>query len=458
MELEDKSQAFGLIGVNEAGKTSILKALALKDHVADGLKNVISSKDFRDPTKPITVSYRYEFEEGDFNASMVVGGKDKLFNPSTVPHADFIFEFDSHNKNEFNFCVNAHTDAEDEAKSFIESIITSQLAEFVHKTVYWRADDRYIISNAINIDEFRHNPESISVPLRNCFKLAGVKDLDNTISRLNGDSTEVELLEETLGRAVTRHIQSKWPNHPVRITFKINENHINFHVKDHNSSAKAKTVDQRSDGFRQFISFLLTVSAESTNRELSNTLLLLDEPETHLHPKAQENLQVEIVEITKNEKKNIALYATHSNHMIDKKNLNRHIKISKPKDKTESEYFDGKRCTYSSVAYQAFDIVTPDYHSFLYSALHAIYQISNKDNKDAYFIKYFDKSFFHETYKFPLEHSWKNEKNACTVHTYIRNCIHHPENGNKYNDALLRKSIECMQEILIELDRENQAG
>ncbi|MDA0208487.1 MAG: AAA family ATPase [bacterium] len=55
------------------------------------------------------------------------------------------------------------------------------------------------------------------------------------------------------------------------------------------------------DGFCQFISFLLTISAESATNQLSNSLLLLNEPETHLHPQAQEYLKDELIKITRND-------------------------------------------------------------------------------------------------------------------------------------------------------------
>ncbi|MBK9637738.1 MAG: AAA family ATPase [Bacteroidetes bacterium] len=55
--LKDNSTTFGLIGVNEAGKTSILKALALKDNF-----NTIGIKqnDFQNKKLPIEVDYKYE--------------------------------------------------------------------------------------------------------------------------------------------------------------------------------------------------------------------------------------------------------------------------------------------------------------------------------------------------------------------------------------------------------------
>ena len=48
--LDDNTYSYGLIGVNEAGKSSILKALALKEGLI-----TLSSKDFRDKSLNIEI-------------------------------------------------------------------------------------------------------------------------------------------------------------------------------------------------------------------------------------------------------------------------------------------------------------------------------------------------------------------------------------------------------------------
>jgi len=53
---------------------------------------------------------------------------------------------------------------------------------------------------------------------------------------------------------------------------------------------------------------LLTISAESATNQLSNSFLLLDEPETHLHPQAQEYLKDELIKITRNDANNIVFF------------------------------------------------------------------------------------------------------------------------------------------------------
>ena len=56
-KLNDESFAYGLIGVNEAGKSSILKALAQKDNSA---AVPVVLKDFRERDKPSEIILKYE--------------------------------------------------------------------------------------------------------------------------------------------------------------------------------------------------------------------------------------------------------------------------------------------------------------------------------------------------------------------------------------------------------------
>jgi hypothetical protein len=63
--LDDGSRTVGLIGMNEAGKSSILKAIAS----IDGDVPIIA-KDFRDKQKRVEITLVYDLEADDFDAVM----------------------------------------------------------------------------------------------------------------------------------------------------------------------------------------------------------------------------------------------------------------------------------------------------------------------------------------------------------------------------------------------------
>lgn len=440
-QLTDSSKTFGLIGVNEAGKSSILKAVAIKDNAL-----TVTAKDFKNPEQDILIEFEYELDPTEremFNKELVdekVGSYDFI----KLLHTVSINSKKPTEKLITTFVI-------DEKKGEVEIDENSFDIEDIHKSIFWSADPKYLINQPIPLNNFAANPET-SIPLRNCFYLAGITDIKLAIDKANSDSADAEDLQTKLGEAVTDHIKSVWHNHPIIITFMIMNGSIYFHIKD-NGKGKAKTAEQRSDGFKQFISFLLTVSAENKNQELENTILLLDEPETHLHPQAQEFLLRELIDLSKNDRNNIVLFATHSNYMIDKEDLGRNYKVTKQKDDaTALTKFESKSSTYASITYHVFDIATSDYHNELYGRAQEIYQ--NKDIKDKTrgYLLTFDSEVLQKIAGFDLTKPYKGEDNKCTLPTYVRNCIHHPEAGNTFNDKELRSSIQSLIDLMSKLE------
>ena len=348
---------------------------------------------------------------------------------------------------EFNVLLKFEIDSEDKTSRTIttpilkNSIFDQFLNEFfsarMHRSILWTAEEKYLISKPIPINEFMNDP-NISIPLKNCFQLAGIESA-NIKEQLDPrpDSTEVEYLQKRLGDQVTKHINAIWPEHKIGITFLVDESFINFHIKDHAAEGPSQTTDQRSDGFRQFISFLLTISAENQNKELTNSILLLDEPETHLHPQAQKRLLKELLQITQNGRNNIVVFATHSNHMIVGDQLKKYLRIQKKAGETIAKPIEESAtkmpATYASIVYQIFGVDSFDYHNELYGYLEAdecrpLQQLS-------------------ETKK------WYNQKTTKTedvsLSKYIRHYIHHPENteNEKPTEEEMHESITTLEKL-----------
>jgi hypothetical protein len=57
-------------------------------------------------------------------------------------------------------------------------------------------------------------------------------------------------------------------------------------------------ISRRSDGFKRFVSFLLLVSVLAKSGSLTGTLLLIDEPEISLHPSGSRYLRDEILRVS----------------------------------------------------------------------------------------------------------------------------------------------------------------
>jgi len=159
---------------------------------------------------------------------------------------------------------------------------------------------------------------------------------------------------------------------------------------------------------------------------------LLDEPETHLHPQAQEYLKDELIKITRNEENNIVFFATHSNHMIDKDHIERCFRLSKQANrKTKLDKIKLGKTSYPEVNYEVFGIPSSDYHNELYGYLEDI----EKSKLDS----------------LPKTKKWKNKKTKATdnvsLATYIRHSIHHTENTTnaKFTAGELAESIKTLR-------------
>jgi AAA15 family ATPase/GTPase len=495
---DDNSFTYGLIGINEAGKSSILKAIGLKDGLVDdsGTKLPLL-KDFR-PKEEIKITYQYNInQKEDENLYEILNKEGVVNDPSpnlekavSVAEGEQIQEVENSEIEEVKKPKNKILDSlivdyvvrfpeagadpmysiavfkgENEIEIDNKDEFAILVDKIAHKTIFWTAEDRYLISKPINIKQFITDTNT-SIPLRNCFLLSSIQEAEIK-QKLNDalkDTTECEHLEETLGNNVTEHIKSAWPNHPIKITFKIMDGHINFHVRDIGTKGKAQTSDMRSDGFKQFISFLLTIAAENKNEELQDTILLLDEPETHLHPKAQEYLLTQLVGITNNNKNNIVLFATHSNYMIDKKDLGRCYRVEKKKDEKNEEHtqvdqFNKKQTSYAEVSYEVFDILDEQYHNELYDKLRDRF-VKDKNLKELDAVKHvdtiginpFDEQYFKQIKKMPKSYqdtSKHTDTDAkVTLPTFMRNCIHYPANKKNDFDEKLKESIDSLRECL----------
>lgn len=453
-----QSHTFCLLGINESGKTSFLESLKYFEYDTD-LKY---PDDYFDTEKPIIVKFHYELTQKEITA-FIKHLKEVHNIPKEIANQisfkNITYEGEHHGQSEENFYTLyfdlktskflKHTYSATEKTILPLSDETEDpfdLADFInqnvyyfwgktHKIVLWKPDPQYMLLEGIDLNEFSESPREISIPVYNCFRLAGFDDkqIEREIAKLTS-SVAISNLQDRLSTTVSDHINKIWPEHPISLKFLINKKTISLLIEDHGVKFKAKTPKQRSDGFRQFISFLLTVSVENINGELSNTILLIDEPETHLHPQAQINLLRELINLTKNKRNNYVFFATHSNYLIDKTQMDRCYMIKKiDNEKTEIEQIKKVNTTYSEVNYDVFNIPTTDYHNELYG-----YAELEKTADLKALSK--DRDWYNDKLK-------KTEK--VSLPTYIRHSIHHPENNKnrKFREDQLRKSIEILRDI-----------
>lgn len=181
---------------------------------------------------------------------------------------------------------------------------------------------------------------------------------------------------------------------------------------------------------------------------------LIDEPELHLHPKAQEKL----LELLLGEAKDKQIFiSTHSPYMfkgaigegaklsIFKRN-NSDIEVMDARDNSWG-VFGRFSPTWGEINWHAYDLPTVEFHNELYGFLQAK---ATDEDKKYYYEEDFD-VWLKDKLGVKQNKTWikikpdsSTENINGTLQTYIRNSIHHPENTKniKYTDDELKKSTQ----------------
>ena len=172
------------------------------------------------------------------------------------------------------------------------------------------------------------------IPLKNMFLLAGVEeeDIGNTIlekAKL-GHNSFANLLSR-VSVATNEYIKKTWDEYrEITISLRANGENIDIAIND---SENSFDFEQRSDGFKRFISFLLLMSTERSEY-IDTQLIIIDEPEVGLHPSSARDLRNKLIELGK---ENLVVYATHSISMIDTENIENNLIVTKENENTKIE-------------------------------------------------------------------------------------------------------------------------
>ncbi|OGZ45069.1 MAG: hypothetical protein A2756_05440 [Candidatus Ryanbacteria bacterium RIFCSPHIGHO2_01_FULL_48_27] len=213
----------------------------------------------------------------------------------------------------------------------------------------WEYKETNLLPSRIPLAGFIEKPDSCR-PLKSMFELRGIAE-DDIASTLNAEKAKGETrLDNFLKRvaaATSDHFHECWKDYEnIKFHLRMNGESIVAEVEDVSNKFP---LDKRSDGFKRFVTFLLLVSAKAKSGNLTNTLLLIDEPEIGLHPDGCKYLLEELIKISK--KNNIVVFSTHSIFMIDEKKIQRHIIVKKRKEVTKLTQVDESNVTDEEVVY-----------------------------------------------------------------------------------------------------------
>lgn len=205
----------------------------------------------------------------------------------------------------------------------------------------WEYKESYLLPNKVEIEDFKNNPDSC-VPLKKLFFLGGktniAKAIDDAYKR---DEGLVNLLDN-ISKEATKTFQKAWKDlGNVGFSLAKDGDSIVIHIQDELKFP----MEDRSDGFKHFVSMLLAFSADNEDDDCQK-ILLIDEPDTHLYPISIKNLRDELLKIAQ---KHLVIYSTHSPYMIDDMAIGqdtRHLIIEKEGGVT-STYIPDRKSNYT---------------------------------------------------------------------------------------------------------------
>jgi energy-coupling factor transporter ATP-binding protein EcfA2 len=247
----------------------------------------------------------------------------------------------------------------------ILNTIQTKLFSFIPKVVFWENNDKYILESETSFSKIleKKSLNEISRPLVNVFriglKINTIEELFEKIKEIQTDTSERKRMEDELNRNVNEYIKRVWNDYDQRIDISLEQPQIIIQIVDpKKKGASYYKMEERSQGCKVFLSFLLTIGAEAEHKVIENTILLLDEPETHLHPSGVRFMLDELIKISK-KGNNVVIYATHSIFLIDRNNFDRHIILRKDAEHTSIEPSQMGRIGYfmqEEVLYKVLDL------------------------------------------------------------------------------------------------------
>ncbi len=245
-------------------------------------------------------------------------------------------------------------------KRDIEDMFQTYFKALIPQVIFWAFDDKYLLPSEILYEIFVNNgePYNNSAPLFNIFLLShslrikNAEDLSAKISQWKSDSSERRRDGAIITESINNYIKRIWSDYDQELKIELEETKITIHINDPKSIEKNfYAMEARSQGFKTFISFILTIAAEAENGIINNFILLLDEPETHLHPSGVRYMKEELLKLSTAQ--NYIIFTTHSIFMIDRDNLRRHIIVSKENEITKLTAVKRNNFIQEAVIYEA---------------------------------------------------------------------------------------------------------
>lgn len=358
------------VGINESGKSNVLEALSLfnpptskkfsfDDYCNQKMENSLScdihfSLSLEDNEKDclqdyinnncISSEYKIDFSISNVTKTVSLSKDDSIFT--------FQYDFDVKVNKEDLYITKQKTAGRDiisvvgesqktssyelltneNFNKYLKDSIESYFSDNEPSVSFWKPSNEYLLSDA-NLNEFKKNV-ALNKPLSNIFKLSGYEDAESikrAVDNISSDRSRSRLVSKLNG-SLNEYINKVWSNN-IDLIIEITETgRFSLLIKDKGKDNihDRFSITERSQGAQHFLSLILSLSLETQNHERKNELILIDEPEVHLHPSGIRDLAKELLKIGQD---NYVFIATHSPFMVDKNpsHRERHFIVKKNK-------------------------------------------------------------------------------------------------------------------------------
>ena len=377
------------VGINETGKSNILEAMSYFNAPTDDVNfNEINNRN-NTKSKNIELCFEIEFEneniyidelkeKPEISKRLLQSIKIKkvskyvfLEKEKTVFETRYVNEFEGIVSEDFyskgtpvsitdikheseiidedKHQYNTQLDDEKLLGQILNPLLNEVTKKYEFSLTLWKPEPKFLITEPVDLNAFKDDP-SLNIPLKNIFALSDFKkdhEIKEKIEGIVGDYGLRRGLASELTSKATEYFEGVW-EHKTEIDIEINDNlKCTVNVKDKGEPNKNKffKMNSRSQGFQQFASLILSLSIQNHSLDMKNNLILIDEPENHLHPSGIRDMKEELLKIGKN---NYVFLATHSYFMIDRSDKERNFIIKKDKKqntiysqiKEEEDIFD----------------------------------------------------------------------------------------------------------------------
>jgi len=156
-----------------------------------------------------------------------------------------------------------------------EKVIFTIIKEYYNENVfnchYWQYSDDYLLPNSVSINTFISNPSKYKA-LENIFALCNRSNIKAEFEEAMAQDGDYSNLLEQVSKTVTSTFQKIWKDFKGT-AIKLEPNGTEILVKVVN---KAKySFEDRSEGFKKFISILLMLSTQSRANRISENDIIL---------------------------------------------------------------------------------------------------------------------------------------------------------------------------------------